>query len=179
LRILFIHNLYGITSGEEVMIDRVMNLLQTSGHEVGTYFKNSIGIKNALIDKTKALSISLYSPKSRQEVSNIISRFKPDLVQIQNLYPLISPSILSTISSFELPVVMRLSNYRLICPNGLFLTHGEICERCRGGKEYWCVLRNCEESFSKSFGYALRNWVRKIVLLKKVFLQTRLTSSLT
>jgi glycosyltransferase involved in cell wall biosynthesis len=52
---------------------------------------------------------------------------------------------------------MRCPNYRLFCPNGLHLSHGEVCERCLGGREYWCILRNCENSLLKSTGYAARN----------------------
>ena len=56
---------------------------------------------------------------------------------------------------------MRAANFRLVCPNGLLLSRGEICHRCVGGKEYWCVLRNCEESLPKSAGYALRSAVAR------------------
>jgi glycosyltransferase involved in cell wall biosynthesis len=62
----------------------------------------------------------------------------------------------------NVPVVMRCPNYRLFCPNGLHLAHGEICERCLRGKEYWCVLRNCEGDRLKSLGYALRNAAARI-----------------
>jgi glycosyltransferase involved in cell wall biosynthesis len=57
---------------------------------------------------------------------------------------------------------MTLHNYRLICPNGLFMVKGEICEKCSGGKEFWCFFRNCERSLSKSLGYALRNFVARV-----------------
>jgi glycosyltransferase involved in cell wall biosynthesis len=62
----------------------------------------------------------------------------------------------------NVPVVMRCPNYRLLCPNGLHLSRGELCERCLGGREYWCVLRNCERSYLKSLGYALRNAAARI-----------------
>ncbi|MCX6248444.1 MAG: glycosyltransferase family 4 protein [Bacteroidetes bacterium] len=59
-------------------------------------------------------------------------------------------------------IVMTVHNYRLICPNGLFFTHDEICEQCSGGKEWKCITRNCECSLFKSTGYALRNfWARR------------------
>jgi len=57
--------------------------------------------------------------------------------------------------------VMRCANYRLVCPNGLLLSHGQVCERCISGREHWCVLRNCEGSLPKSLGYALRNFVAR------------------
>ena len=53
---------------------------------------------------------------------------------------------------------MTVHNYRLICPNGLFMVNGEICEKCCGGREYWCVLKNCEKDIFKSLGYAARNF---------------------
>ena len=60
-----------------------------------------------------------------------------------------------------LPVVMTVHNYRLICPNGLFMTNGQICEKCSGGQEWWCIFRNCESNLLKSLGYALRNYVAR------------------
>jgi glycosyltransferase involved in cell wall biosynthesis len=41
------------------------------------------------------------------------------------------------------------------------MTGGAICEKCSGGKEYWCVLQNCEQNLFKSAGYALRNMVAR------------------
>jgi glycosyltransferase involved in cell wall biosynthesis len=57
---------------------------------------------------------------------------------------------------------MRCANYRLICPNGLFLQEGRICEKCVGGREWWCFLSNCEASRFKSLGYALRNYIARM-----------------
>jgi glycosyltransferase involved in cell wall biosynthesis len=53
---------------------------------------------------------------------------------------------------------MSVHNYRLICPNGLFMSRNGICEKCSGGKELNCIRYNCENSLFKSTGYALRNW---------------------
>ena len=83
---------------------------------------------------------------------------KPDYIHIHNLFPLISPSILPVAKNAGIPVLMTVHNYRLICPNGLFYMNGNICERCSFGREYWCVLKNCENNIIKSVGYALRNW---------------------
>ena len=51
---------------------------------------------------------------------------------------------------------MRCPNYRLFCPTGLHVSHGEVCERCVGGREWWCVVKNCDVGGSRlrSFSYA-------------------------
>ncbi len=161
LKILFVHNKYGATSGEEIMLQKIIDLLRYQGHEVHTFFKNSSDIPNMRLGKIRSFLNGIYSPGSRCKIREILKNFQPDLVQIQNLYPLISPSILPVIESLRIPIVMRLSNYRLICPNGLFLCKGRVCERCRNGKEFWCLLQNCEENLLKSMGYATRNWVAR------------------
>ena len=172
MKILFIHNKYGVTSGEEVMLQRIVELLQNKGHDVQCFFKNSADIPPGLKGKASSFFSGTYSFKRRQEIRQVLEDFKPDMVQIQNLFPLISPSILPEIKSHGIPIVMRLSNYRLVCPNGLFLSRGKLCTRCQAGREYWCLLRNCEHSILKSLGYGLRNWWarRKRLFLNNVTL---------
>ncbi len=85
----------------------------------------------------------------------------PDIVHIHNLYPLISPSILGVCRRMGVPVVMTVHNYRLICPTGLFMVKGRVCQRCMGGREFWCALRNCTGGWAKSVGYAARNFAAR------------------
>lgn len=142
-------------------MQRIVDLLKGHGHEVEFFFRDSADIPSMFLGKFRSFFTGIFSYKSRQEVARILKEFQPDIVQIQNLFPLISPSVLPVIKAHSIPVVMRLSNYRLICPNGLFLAHGVLCQKCRKGKEYFCVIKNCESSICKSLGYALRNWVAR------------------
>jgi glycosyltransferase involved in cell wall biosynthesis len=105
----------------------------------------------------------VHNPWTAKEMARRLDELQPDLVQVQNLYPLLSPSILRPCRERGVPVVMRCPNYRLFCPNGLHLCRGKVCERCLGsGRELRCVFRNCEESLPKSVGYALRNWAARV-----------------
>jgi glycosyltransferase involved in cell wall biosynthesis len=163
-----VHNKYAVLSGEEIMVARIINLLRHNNHEVQTFFKDSAEIGNCFLRKTSSFFNGIYSFSARREILKVLDQFRPDCVQIQNLFPLISPSILSLIKSRGIPIVMRCANFRLICPNGLFLSHEQLCEKCHGGHEYWCVFKNCENSIFKSVGYALRNYVaRKLRLYNK------------
>ena len=92
-------------------------------------------------------------------MDKVLDEFKPDVVQVQNLYPLLSSSIFQPIKKRGIPVIMRCPNYRLFCPAGLCLNpKSEVCEKCFGGREWSCVKNNCEQSILKSIGYAIRNW---------------------
>lgn len=163
MKILLIHNKYGKFSGEEAVVDAQINLLKKKGHEIITYLRSSQELEDMPNAKIKAFFSAFNNPKSIKEIKTLISKEKPDIAHIHNLYPLISPAILPVIKKMGVPIVMTVHNYRLLCPNGLFFTKGEICEKCTGvGKELNCISNNCEDSLFKSTGYALRNfWARK------------------
>ncbi len=161
MKILLIHNAYGTFSGEEAVVRDVSNLLEMHGHTVITFFRRSTEIPRMLLGNLRAFFSGIYNPFTERKLRWFIAKHKPDVVHVHNLFPLISPSALIACKRSGIPVVMTVHNYRLICPNGLFLSHGEVCERCARGREYWCVIRNCEGSFPKSLGYALRNWVAR------------------
>jgi len=136
-------------------------LLEQHGHRVRCYTRSSAELKKMKFGAGLAFFTALYNPGSIRQVKQVLHEFKPDLVHIHNLYPLISPAALSCIHDAGIPIVMTVHNYRLVCPNGLFYNRSGICERCAGGREWNCALQNCEESLPKSIGYALRNgWAR-------------------
>lgn len=158
MKILFIHNNYSKHSGEEHASGELASLLSEYGHSVEWYRKTSSDI-NGFWGKFKAFFCGIYNPQSAKELSKVLDEYKPDIVQVQNLYPFISSSIFKPIKKRNIPVVMRCPNYRLFCPNGLCLDNkGKVCERCWGkGHEWWCIKNNCEHNLFKSTGYAARN----------------------
>jgi len=161
MQILFAHNEYGAPSGEEQAVDSISRLLEAKGHSVFRFLRSSHGL-DGFVQKARAFFSGVYSLEAQQEMDKALDQHYPDLVQVQNLYPFLSPSIFKPCRQRGVPIVMRCPNYRLFCPSALHLSHGQVCERCLGGKEYWCVLRNCENDRFKSLGYALRNAVARI-----------------
>lgn len=160
MKILFVHNSYSdkTPSGEEHASRELAALLEEHGHEVSWYKRSSDEIRSGF-GPLKSFFTGIYNPSSARVLGNVLDEYKPDVVQVQNLYPLLSSSIFKPIKKRGIPVVMRCPNYRLFCPAGLCLNpKGEVCEKCFGGKEWNCVRYNCEQSVFKSVGYALRNW---------------------
>ncbi len=163
MKILMIHNKYAKPSGEEHASEGLANLLQKNGHTVEWYTRSSSEIDNNIFGKVKAFFAGIYNPFSKRMLAKILDEYNPDIVQIQNLYPLISISIFSEIKKRNIPIVMRTPNYRIFCPNGLLYTKNKVCEEStKGIRELSCIKNNCEHSYIKSIGYSIRNFVARI-----------------
>jgi glycosyltransferase involved in cell wall biosynthesis len=170
MKIVIVHNRYGLPgrgSGEEVAIDAISNLLRDKGHTIIPHIRSSLEVPQMKLGRLGPFFTGIYNVCAKQEMEKLLDREKPDLVFVQNLFPLFSPSVLVACRKANVPVAMRCPNYRLVCPNGLFMTKGKICERCSGGKEYWCILKNCEDNIFKSIGYALRGFTARLFSLFK------------
>ncbi len=162
-KFLLVHNEYGAPSGEEVEFFRIGKLLVDHGHAVHTYRRTSSKVTETVLGRLKAAASGIYSISSRREVASLVDRLNPDYVLVQNLFPLISPAVLPVIAKAGVPILMRVANYRLMCPNGLHLSHGQVCEKCLHGREYWCVLKDCEEDLFRSAAYAARSVASRLM----------------
>ena len=157
MKIALVHNEYGKFSGEEQVVRQIKTLLINRGHEVALFLRSSAEIETMPLGRTRAFFNGIYSFSAIKAFRAFLAREKPDLVHIHNLFPFISPAILPECTRNGIPVVMTLHNYRLVCPNGMHMVNGKICEKCLGGREQWCLINNCEGHLMKSLGYALRN----------------------
>lgn len=164
MKILYIHNNYkGDNSGEEHAAEGIVKLLEEHGHTVEWYRRSSSELSGSKLKEIKALFSGIWNPFAVRAVKKKLKTFQPDIVQIQNLYPLISPAIIPVIKRAGIPLVMRCPNYRLFCAVGLFLNkQGAVCEVCTSGfRELYGITNNCEKSLAKSSGYALRNFAAR------------------
>ncbi len=158
MKILVVHNDYGRYSGEEAVVDHMIADLRARGHEVDSLRRSSQHHRDTLWGNIRGFFAGIYSLSGRRMMRSKLHSFQPDVINIHNLYPFISPAVLPICRRAGVPVVMTVHNYRLICPTGLFLRDGMPCENClRNGNERDCIRYNCEHSRLRSLGYALRN----------------------
>jgi glycosyltransferase involved in cell wall biosynthesis len=161
--VLYIHNDYALPSGEERAAEQIVGLLSAHGHAVEWFRRTSAGLLDSSRGKAKAFFCGIHNPAAAAALEATLRRHTPGIALVQNIYPLISPSIFPVLKRWRIPVVMRCPNYRLFCPNGRHLVRGKLCDRClRPGRELWCALRNCEDNVFKSTAYALRNATARI-----------------
>ena len=163
MKILLVHNNYGKYSGEEAVVDKMATMLLGRGHEVAQLRMSTEGLRESTIGKVKGFVAGIYSPSGVKAMRRALKQEKPDVVNVHNLYPFISPAALRECKRFGVPVIMTVHNFRLICPTGLFMRDGGPCEYClERGNEWGCVKFNCENSILKSVGYAARNVVARL-----------------
>jgi len=161
MKALHIHNRYRYRGGEDVMFERIGEILRANGHEVVTFERRSNEV-NGTRAKLGAMASSVYSPAAKREVSAVLRSERPDVVHVHNLYPLISPSALEACAEHGVPVVMRCPNYRLECPTGILMRNGRVCDDCSGGREYNCALNNCRGNVFESVAFATRNTLTRM-----------------
>jgi len=86
----------------------------------------------------------IYSREARRKIEAVIERTQPDLVHIHGFIHEMSTSILPALKAAGLPVVQTLHDFKIVCPNSNFLSHGHICEACKGGKYYNMTRYRCK-----------------------------------
>lgn len=156
MKILQVYNEYRNRGGEDVIVTATVRLLIERGHQVRLWKVSSRELGARPLAKARAFFSGVYSLSAYRQMRRLLKDERPDLVHVHNLYPLLSPSILVACRARSVPVVLTLHNYGLTCPTWYHLYKGRTCERCLGGREYWCVFKNCRDNLFESVGYALR-----------------------
>ncbi len=127
MRILIIHTAYTQRGGEDAVLESESQLLKQE-HEVSI-----LRFNNADLEQYKLLQLVpklIYNRSAAAKVEAHITDFKPDVIHIHNLFYIASPSILYAAKKHQIPVVMTLHNFRLICSGALLLRDGKVCELC-------------------------------------------------
>ena len=141
VRVLVAHNGYQYRGGEDSVVDAEIALLQRHGHEVELFSRHYDEIDR--IGKPAAAVQAIWSVHTIAELTNRVAAFKPDVVHAHNTFPLISPSLYAAAARAGVPVVQTLHNFRLLCPQAMFLRKGRVCEDCLGKLPWRGVLHRC------------------------------------
>jgi len=161
MKVLLINKFLYPKGGDAVCTIETGNLLRSQGHEVAFWgmhhpnnpeyansdlFVNNLDLNNT-VGLRKQLDIAaklLYSVEAKKKVDALIKRVgKPDVVHLHNFAHQISPSILHVFKKYNIPVVMTMHDYKMVCASYTFLSHGKVCELCKGRKYINCFKQGC------------------------------------
>lgn len=133
MRVLLAHNFYGSAapSGENQVFEIERALLQSRGHEVAEFTRDSDEIRSqGAWGAIKGAAATAWNPWSAKAVRQTVVHFKPDIVHVHNTFPLISPSVFHALAVTGVARVLTLHNYRLFCPAAIPMRDGKVCTDC-------------------------------------------------
>ncbi len=143
MRVLIAHSRYlsGDASGENrVVLDEEQLLAETDVKVESWTPEPESGSATALV---RSAGSAVWARKAIKELDRRIMRFRPDVVHVHNVFPVLSPAVLRIPERHSIPVVMTLHNYRLMCPSGVLMRDGHLCEDCLGRAPVPAVRHRC------------------------------------
>lgn len=191
MKILFINKYFYPKGGPERVVFDTAGLFQDRGHTVTffsmrhpknhdtpckRFFVSQVDYeKPGLINAVRSSLRMFYSCEANKKLRLLIKKNKPDVAHLHNIYHQISPSILHCLKENNVPVVMTLHDFKMVCASYLMLNKGKICEACKKSKYYRAFLKGCVRgSRIKSIPFTLEMYlhhkIMKIYDLVDVFI---------
>src|SRR3954454_22994865 len=159
--VLFLHNRYRTTGGEERVVDDLMWLVREHLGEDAEL----LGRDSAALGRGRAATALLRGGIDADDVAAAVRRTGARVVHAHNLLPAFGWRALAAARAAGARVVLHLHNYRLVCAVGTCFTRGEDCTRCHARNTLPGVRLNCRGGSvaeSAAYGASLALWQRRI-----------------
>ncbi|MEA2199607.1 MAG: hypothetical protein QOI89_203 [Solirubrobacteraceae bacterium] len=159
--VLFLHNRYRTTGGEERVVQDLLWLVRERlGEDAQLLARDS-----ATLGRRAAAAGLLWGGLEPADVGRAVRLSGARVVHAHNLHPAFGWRALAAARGAGARVVLHLHQYRLVCAIGVCFTRGAECTRCHGRDTLPGVRLNCRGSLPESLAYAasLAVWQRRLV----------------
>lgn len=167
MRILLANYRYFVSSGPERYLFNVKDLLESRSHEVipfsvkycnnlesnySRYFVSPIGNDKQVYFSQqskdirtiyKTLSRNFYSKEVEKAVISLIDDRNPQISYVLKYLRKLSPSLLVGLKKRGIPIVVRISDYEMVCPQGHCTLNDNPCELCLNGNLINSIKNKC------------------------------------
>jgi glycosyltransferase involved in cell wall biosynthesis len=159
--VLFLHNRYRTTGGEERTVEDLMWLVREHLHEPAELLARD----SASVGRARAAVALLRGGLDPDEVAAAVRLSGARVVHAHNLQPALGWRALAAARAAGARVVLHLHQYRLVCAIGVCFTRGAECTRCHGRDTLPGVRLNCRGSAPEALAYgaSLALWQRRLV----------------
>lgn len=104
----------------------------------------------------------IYNARTYRLFAQFLRHTGPHLVHAHNIYGGLTSAVCDAARRQEIPVVMTLHDYKLLCPAYLMLRHGQVCNACLRGGYLRCVAHRCHKGNAiYSLIYALEAYLTR------------------
>lgn len=135
MKVLVVHNRYRSSSpsGEDRVVDQEHAALEAAGHQVRRFERRSDDIASMpLVKKASVPATAVWNPALARDLQASFDAWRPDVVHVHNVFPLLSPSVFRACARAGIPSVVTLHNFVLVCAAGNLFRDGSICRACTG-----------------------------------------------
>lgn len=194
MKILMINNHHYMMGGSEKVYFETAKILEEKGHQV-IYFSTQEGktipntnsnffvkdpqFKNSsLLKKIKNGFRFIYSIEAKEKLTKLIEKEKPDIAHLHIFYGNLTSSILPVLKKNNIPMVMSVHEYRMLCPTYLMLDQNDnICELCAKGNYLNCIQNKCNngsylfsaisaiECFIRDYLFSYEKYIDKFIMV--------------
>jgi glycosyltransferase involved in cell wall biosynthesis len=187
MRILVVNKFFWPKGGSERVMFDLLEGYEAAGHETvhfsmrsarnrespwADHFVSEVGWEGGGFGgRLRAAARAVWSREAASAIRVLVRETRPDVAHLHNFHHQLSPSIVDALRAEGAGCVHTLHDYKVICPNYLLYTEGEVCERCRGGRYHEAVLHRClKEAVAPSVVAALEMTVQRLrgTLLKGI-----------
>lgn len=158
MKILMVNKFLYPNGGSETYIFKLGEELEAMGHEVQFFgmeddrnvvgnrwnlYTGNMDFHTGKLQKLMYPVKIIYSKEAKRKMRDMLAKFQPDVVHLNNINFQITPSIIDEIRKNNIPIVWTAHDYQLVCPNHMMyqLSNKEMCAQCIDGK-YKCCIRN-------------------------------------
>lgn len=166
MKVLIVNKFLYPNGGSETYIFKLGETLEKKGHEVQYFgmehegrivgneaesYTSDMDFHTGRIKKLLYPFQIIYSVEARKKIRNVLNRFTPDVVHLNNFNFQLTPSIIYEIRAFEkktarkIKIIYTAHDSQFVCPNHLMrnpLT-GDICTKCIDNGVSNCIKNRC------------------------------------
>jgi glycosyltransferase involved in cell wall biosynthesis len=159
--ILFVHNRYRTTGGEERAVEDLLWLVREQLGESAELLSRD----SATLGRGRAAAGLLAGGLDPGEVGGAVRLSGARVVHAHNVNPAFGWRALAAARRAGARVVLHLHQYRLVCAVGVCFTRGAECTRCHGRNTLPGVALNCRGTGAEAlvYGTSLALWQRRLV----------------
>ncbi len=131
-----------------------MHHQENSPCEISKYFVPYIDLNmnsNGIMGQLRTAGRIIYCIDAKKRLSKLLDQYPVDVAHLHNIHHQISPSILHEFRKRNIPVVMTLHDYKMVCASYSMLVNERPCEACSGERYFEVVKKRCvKDSLAKS-----------------------------
>lgn len=177
MKILQINKYYYLKGGSERYVFEIADMLRKAGHTIIPFSMQDGANTHSRYEKYFAAKVDVnkfsfkdivkffYNYDAVKKLEKLAEKEKPDIAHLHNIYHQLSPAIIKVLKKHNVPVVLTLHDYKIICPNYKLYTKNQYCTQCKGGKYYNCLKNRClKDSYLKSFMAAVEAYLNNRIM---------------